>query len=138
VLDAPADRKVPDAKDAEDKGTTSAETLIPGSIVTDVPEKPMPSVTDQTPISPPSGGRGRKRPRITVRRPDPVPQVNQVMIQVVLPLTIVLAVRWIWLLWRTFLDAYLKHFTECHRPQLLVSHPRLATNLCRRSIVGFH
>jgi hypothetical protein len=51
----------------EDKGTTSAETLVPRPIKTDVHGRPKPSVVDQASIKPSTGGRCRKRLRTVVK-----------------------------------------------------------------------
>jgi hypothetical protein len=52
--DVTSDQNGPAADDTGDKGTTSAETLVPGPIGTDVPGKPKLSVTDRASVKPPA------------------------------------------------------------------------------------
>jgi hypothetical protein len=58
----PSNQKGLVADDVDDKGTASAETLIPGPVEIDVPEMPKPYVADQATVKTPTGWRGRKRP----------------------------------------------------------------------------
>jgi hypothetical protein len=84
-IDVPSNRKGSTADDAGDKGTASAETLISGLIKTDAPGKPKPFVTDQASVKPPTSRRNQKCPCTAVKRPNPVPQADQVITQVELP-----------------------------------------------------
>jgi hypothetical protein len=122
---------------AGDVGDTSAKALAPGPIGAGAPGNPRPSLTDQAPIVPPSGGHNQKRLRLAAKQFDPIPHADQVMTQVKLPLYCGLHSPWIWLLSRLFLDVYLRCFTECHKPQLLVPRPRVMISLCKRNIVKY-
>jgi hypothetical protein len=52
----PSDQKGSADDDAEDKRTTSAETLIVDPIGTDVPGKPKPSAANRASVKPSAGG----------------------------------------------------------------------------------
>jgi hypothetical protein len=71
---------------AGDVGDTSAKALAPGPIGAGAPGNPRPSLTDQAPIVPPSGGHNQKRLRLAAKQFDPIPHADQVMTQVKLPL----------------------------------------------------
>jgi hypothetical protein len=59
--DVTSDQNGPAADDTGDKGTTSAETLVPGPIGTDVPGKPKLSVTDRASVKPPADAAERSK-----------------------------------------------------------------------------
>jgi hypothetical protein len=83
--DAPVNRKILGTDDAGDVGVTSAEAIIPSQIGASAPSNPRSSIVDLVSVVPPTRGRGRKRPPITVKRFNHVPRDDQVMFQVELP-----------------------------------------------------
>jgi hypothetical protein len=131
------DRKASAADDAGDVGTTSVEALIRGLIEAGAPSNPRPPTTDRVPTIPPASGHGRKRIHTAVKWTNSIPRVDQVMSQVKLlpyrgphsPLDLVVV--------EIVLDAYLRHFTQCHRPQLLVPCPLMMISLYKRGIIGY-
>jgi hypothetical protein len=81
----PSDQKGSADDDAEDKRTTSAETLVVDPIGTDVPGKPKPSAANRASVKPSAGGRGQKCLCAAAKRPNLVPQADQVITQIELP-----------------------------------------------------
>jgi hypothetical protein len=83
--DAPANQKMSAGDDTGDEGATSIKPTAPGPIRSGMLVKSKHSAIDQVLIVPPSSRCGRKCLHSGTRRSNPVPPVDQVMIQVELP-----------------------------------------------------